>query len=147
MFFLWQRSSNTTKKMWKQAFRRRSTHWQCVRLSIGRLCVRSATIEWLAVALLGQDCSPQPPRQEALFKLRPTAYCLTNLSHCMRSTTESGFFLAFEQSVWPSSGFISDLFGFLLKFSFGSPARGPRSFSCGPRELCLLQKMLQKPVL
>jgi len=31
--------------------------------------------EWIAVPLLGQERSPQPPRQEAQFRLRPAANC------------------------------------------------------------------------
>jgi len=34
---------------------------QSVRLPAGRLGVRSTTTEWIAVALLGQERSPQPP--------------------------------------------------------------------------------------
>jgi len=36
-----------------------------------------------------------------------------------------GFFLAFEQCVWPFFDLFLALFGFLLKFSSGNPARGP----------------------
>jgi len=39
-------------------------------LSIPRLGVWSTVTEWIAVALLGQEHSPQPPRQEANFRLR-----------------------------------------------------------------------------
>jgi len=35
-----------------------------------------------------------------------------------------GFFLAFEQYVWPFSDLFLALFGYLLKFSSGNPARG-----------------------
>jgi len=30
---------------------------------------------WIAAAFLGQERSPQPPRQEAQFRLRPAANC------------------------------------------------------------------------
>jgi len=43
--------------------------------AIGRLGVRSTTTEWITVALLGQERSPQPPRQEANFRLRSAANC------------------------------------------------------------------------
>ena len=38
-------------------------------LSVGRLSGRSTSPEWITVALLGQERSPQPPRQEANFRL------------------------------------------------------------------------------
>ena len=40
-----------------------------------RLGVRFTATEWIAVALLGQERSPQPPWQEAQFRLRPAAHC------------------------------------------------------------------------
>ena len=46
-----------------------------VRLSTKRLRDRSPATGWIAVALLGQERSPQPPRQEANFMLRPAANC------------------------------------------------------------------------
>jgi len=47
------------------------------RFSIGRLGVqlRPTTTEWIPVALLGQEHTPKPPRQEAHFRLRPAANC------------------------------------------------------------------------
>jgi len=35
-----------------------------------------------------------------------------------------GFFLTFEKGVWPFFGLFLALFGFLLKFSSGNPAKG-----------------------
>jgi len=49
--------------------------WLSVRLSIGRLGIPSTATELVAAALLGQERSPQPPRQEAQFRLRPAANC------------------------------------------------------------------------
>jgi len=43
---------------------------QIVRLSIGRLGARSTAIVWIA-ADLKQERSPQLPRQQANFRLRP----------------------------------------------------------------------------
>jgi len=37
--------------------------------------VRSIATEWIAVALPEQELSPQPPRQEAQFRLWPAANC------------------------------------------------------------------------
>ena len=51
-----------------------------VRLPIGRLGVRSTATEWIAVALLGQKRSPQPPRQEANSKVRPAANWVTKIN-------------------------------------------------------------------
>jgi len=53
----------------------RDSSVQSVSLSIGRLGVRSTATEWIAVVLLGKDRSPQSPRQEAQFRLRPAANC------------------------------------------------------------------------
>ena len=39
------------------------------------LGVRSTATEWSAVAQLGQERSPQPPQQEAKFRLRPAGKC------------------------------------------------------------------------
>ena len=49
--------------------------WLSYRLPIGRLGVLSTATEWIAVALLGQERSPQTPRQEAQCRLRPAANC------------------------------------------------------------------------
>jgi len=46
-----------------------------VRLPIGRLSVRSTATEEISVALLGQEFSPQLPRQGANFRLRPATNC------------------------------------------------------------------------
>jgi len=37
--------------------------------------VRSTDTEGIAVALLGQEHSPQPPRKEAQFSLKPASNC------------------------------------------------------------------------
>ena len=47
---------------------------------------RSTATEWIAVAFLGQECSPQPPRQEANFRLRPAANC----DHHLRRFYDAG---------------------------------------------------------
>jgi len=39
------------------------------------LGIPSTATEWIAVALLGQEHSRQPPRQEAQFRLWPAANC------------------------------------------------------------------------
>jgi len=51
--------------------------WACriVRLPINRLGVWSTASEWVAVALLGQEHSPQLPWQKALFRLQPAVNC------------------------------------------------------------------------
>lgn len=49
--------------------------WFSSCLSIGRLCVRPTATVWIAVALLGQERSRQPPGQEASFRLRPATNC------------------------------------------------------------------------
>ena len=64
--------------------------WRSVRLSIERLGVRSTAAEWIAVDLLGQERSPQPPWQEAGFRLRSA----TNYRHLKIKKR------SFEKFVW-----------------------------------------------
>jgi len=49
--------------------------WWSFRLPIGRLGVWSTATKGIAVALLGQERSPQSPRQGANSRLRPAANC------------------------------------------------------------------------
>jgi len=46
---------------------------------MGRLGVRSMTTELIAIALLGQQRSPQPPQQEANFGLWPAIIAITKV--------------------------------------------------------------------
>ena len=59
----------------QQRLGRRLAQWKSVPLSIERLGIRSTATEWITIATLGQDRSPQPPQQEANFRFRPVANC------------------------------------------------------------------------
>ena len=60
--------------------------WKNVRLSMARLGVRSPATKWITVALLGQERSPQPPRQKAHagFGLPPIAVTKINKKNWKR---------------------------------------------------------------
>ena len=67
--------SEMNKIFWTKIFGAAITQGQTVCLSIGRWGVQSTATEWISVAILGKERSPQPPQQEAQFRLRPAANC------------------------------------------------------------------------
>jgi len=79
-----------TKKQiqpWHHAMGVAVAQWQCPPLNWKVGC-SSMTTEWIAVVLLGQERSPQPPQQEANFRLQPVANDLKwcDLKRCIAVT-------------------------------------------------------------
>jgi len=71
---------------------------------------------------------------DLMSKLKKTSYAILVIHMFLCDNGKAiphikfGFFLAFNQSVWPFSGFFLALFGFLLKFSSDNP--GPDCQTC-----------------
>ena len=74
--YFWGQEFSPRKKVWGG----NSSVAKCP-LRIGRLCGRYTPTEEIAVTLLGQERSPQSPRQGASFRLRPAANCRHQKSH------------------------------------------------------------------
>jgi len=79
-----------------------------VRLSIERLGIQSTIPEWIVVALLVQERSPQPTRQEGNFRLRRAADCHHPKSYLWRTISPSADKLLCRnlgRQCWYSIGF------------------------------------------